>query len=119
MAPTVADPEVAEMQKPYEGMRFECWIERVEPPHLFSFRWHPAAIDPQVDYSHEPTTLVEIALEEAEGGTRVTDTESGFDSVPLERRAQAFAMNEQGWAAQTRLLERYLLAGGESGGGRA
>ena len=80
----------------------------VQPLRSFAFRWHPYAIDPDVDYSREPTTLVEFVLEEAPGGTLLTITESGFDRVPLARRAAAFESNQQGWEAQTRLIEKYL-----------
>ncbi len=107
IVPTKADPEVARSQEPYAGAPFECTIDRVEPTRLFSFRWHPFAVDPAVDYSREPSTLVEFQLEEVTGGTMLTITESGFDQIPLERRAKAFAANEQGWAAQTKLIEKY------------
>jgi len=108
MTPTTVDAGVAEMQKPYEGMRFEITVERIEPETLFSFRWHPAAIDPQVDYSSEPTTLVEFRLEPVGDQVRLTILESGFDQVPLARRAEAFKMNEGGWAAQSMLVQKYI-----------
>ena len=108
IVPTVADPEVAEMQKPHEGMKFDITVERIEPPRKLSFRWHPFAIDKNVDYSKEPTTLVEFVLDEAEGGTLLTITESGFDGIPLERRAQAFKANEGGWEHQAKLVAKYL-----------
>jgi uncharacterized protein YndB with AHSA1/START domain len=108
IVPTKVDAEVAKAQEPHSGMRFEITIDRIEPMRLFSFRWHPGAVEPGVDYSKEPTTLVTFELEEAEGGTRVTITESGFDRLPPERRAKAFGMNEQGWAAQAKLIEKYL-----------
>jgi len=63
-----------------------------------------------VDYSGEPTTLVEFRLEEAPGGTRLTVTESGFDRIPVSRRAEAFRMNDQGWAEQMKNIERYVGA---------
>ena len=75
---------------------------------LFSFRWHPFAMEKDVDYSKEPTTLVAFELEEAPGGTMLKVTESGFDRIPLERRAKAFAANEGGWTAQMKLIEKYL-----------
>ncbi len=105
---TIADPEVAAMQKPYEGTPFEFMVDRIEPMRLFSFRWHPHAVDPAVDYSQEPFTTVVFELEEVAGGTMLTVTESGFDRIPLERRAKAFTSNEQGWAAQMKLIEKYL-----------
>jgi uncharacterized protein YndB with AHSA1/START domain len=113
IVPTQVDAEVAKTQEPYAGKTFECSIDRIEPMRLFSFRWHPYAIEPGVDYSSEPTTLVVFELEEVPGGTRLTITESGFDRIPLERRAKAFASNDQGWAAQTRLLEKYLARAGQ------
>jgi uncharacterized protein YndB with AHSA1/START domain len=108
IVPTKVDPEVAKAQQPYAGMRFEVTVDRIEPMRLFSFRWHPFAIDPEVDYSKEPSTLVVFQLEEAAGGTKLVITESGFDKIPLERRAKAFTANEQGWTAQARLIEKYL-----------
>lgn len=108
MVPTSVDPEVAERQKPYEGMAFEFTVDRVVPQRLFSFRWHPFAVDSGVDYSKEPATLVTFELQEIAGGTMLTVTESGFDRIPLERRAKAFAANEGGWTAQLKLIEKYL-----------
>jgi uncharacterized protein YndB with AHSA1/START domain len=108
IVPTTVDAEVARSQKPYEGTPFEITVDRIEPQRLFSFRWHPYAVDAAVDYSKEPTTLVVFELEEASGGTMLTITESGFDQIPLDRRAKAFASNEQGWTAQAKLIEKYL-----------
>jgi uncharacterized protein YndB with AHSA1/START domain len=106
--PTAVDPEVAKQQAPHEGKAFEITVDRLEPPLHFSFRWHPYAVEPGVDYSKEPTTLVTFQLAEIEGGTRLTITESGFDRIPLERRAQAFTADEDGWEHQSRLIARYL-----------
>lgn len=97
---------------PYKGEEYtwEVTVEQIVPETLFSFRWHPYALDKNVDYSREPTTLVSFELEEAEGGTMLTVTESGFDRVPLARRAQAFQMNERGWEHQIHAIDRYLSA---------
>jgi uncharacterized protein YndB with AHSA1/START domain len=94
----------------YEHVTMEITIERIEPERLFSYRWHPYAIDPAVDYSGEPTTLVEFRLEEVAGGTELTVTESGFDRIPAARRAEAFRMNDQGWAEQLKRIERHVSA---------
>ncbi len=75
---------------------------------MFSFHWHPYAIDPQVDYSHEPPTLVEFHLEAIATGNRLTVTESGFDAIPAARRDEAFRMNSQGWAIQVERIEKYV-----------
>lgn len=107
--PTKVNAEVANAQKPYEGLPFEITIEKMEPERLFSFRWHPFAIERGVDYSAEPTTLVVFALEEVPGGVMLTVTESGFDQIPLARRAKAFTANEQGWGMVVKLVEEYLV----------
>jgi uncharacterized protein YndB with AHSA1/START domain len=108
IVPTAADAEVAKAQQPYEGMRFEITVDRIEPERLFSFRWHPFAIDPNVDYSKEPTTLIVFTVDETKDGVLLTVTESGFDQIPLERRAKAFTANEGGWTLQMTLIEKYL-----------
>lgn len=95
----------------YEHLTIEVRVERIEPERYLAFRWHPGAVDPGVDSSSEPTTLVEFRLEDADGGTRLTIVESGFDRIPLHRRAEAFRMNEQGWAEQTRNIERHVSHG--------
>jgi uncharacterized protein YndB with AHSA1/START domain len=108
ISPTTVDAEVAKMQQPYAGTAFEITIDQIEPERIFSFRWHPFAIERDVDYSAEPTTLIVFTLEEVPNGTKLTVSESGFDAVPLARRAQAFTANEQGWAIQMTLIEKYL-----------
>ena len=110
IVPTKVNAEVANAQKPYEGLPFEITIEKMEPERLFSFRWHPFAIERGVDYSAEPTTLVVFALEEVPGGVMLTVTESGFDQIPLARRAKAFTANEQGWGMMVKLVEEYLAS---------
>jgi uncharacterized protein YndB with AHSA1/START domain len=94
----------------YEHVTMDITIERVEPERLFSYRWHPDAVEPGVDYSAEPTTLVEFQLEEVPGGTRLTVVESGFDSIPLARRAKAFEDNEGGWTVQLENVARHVSA---------
>ena len=92
----------------YEHIVMEVFIERVVPERLLSWRWHPAAIDPAVDYSQEPTTLVVFELEEGDGGTLLRVVESGFDNVPLARRATAFRMNSSGWDEQMKNIEKHV-----------
>ena len=110
IVPTTADSEVAKLQEPHEGKAFEITIGRMEPMRYFSFRWHPFAVEPEVDYSNEPTTLVEFTLEEQSEGVLLTVTESGFDQIPIARRARAFTANEAGWSHQIKLIEKYLIA---------
>jgi uncharacterized protein YndB with AHSA1/START domain len=92
----------------YEHVTMEIAIERMEPERLFSFRWHPYAVDPAVDYSQEPTTLVEFELRETAEGTHLTVVESGFDRIPPGRRAEAVRMNDAGWAEQVRNIDAHV-----------
>jgi len=94
----------------YEHIKWEAIVQKMEPERLFSFTWHPAAVDPKMDYSKEPQTLVEFRLEKTADGTRLTVTESGFDKIPAGRRPEAFRMNEGGWAEQMKNIERYLAS---------
>jgi uncharacterized protein YndB with AHSA1/START domain len=105
---TAVDAEVAKAQKQHEKIPFEITVDLMEPERLFSFRWHPDAVEPGVDYSHEPTTLITFTLEDAPGGTLLTVKESGFHQIPLGRRAKAFTANEQGWGVVVKLFEKYL-----------
>jgi uncharacterized protein YndB with AHSA1/START domain len=108
ITPTEVDPEVAQLQEPHRGKSFDWSVEQIEPESLIALRWHPFAVEPGVDYSKEPTTLIVFELETVPGGTELTITESGFSKIPLERRAKAFAANEGGWQHQAKLLEKYL-----------
>jgi len=105
---TAVDADVAKAQKAHADIPFEITVDRMEPERLFSFRWHPFAVERGVDYSAEPTTLVVFELEDVADGVMLTISESGFDRIPLERRAKAFTMNEQGWSAMVTLIEKYL-----------
>jgi uncharacterized protein YndB with AHSA1/START domain len=107
IVPTKVDSEVAKSQEPYSGTPFEVHVERVEPMRLLSFRWHPYIVEP-ADFAKEPMTLVTFELRDAPGGTELTITESGFDRIPPERRAESFTRNDEGWTAQTKLIAKYL-----------
>lgn len=108
IVPTQVDPEVAKLQEPHVGKPFRIVVEEIEPMNRFAFRWHPAAVDPNTDYSQEPMTLVAFEFADVGGGTLLTITESGFDQIPLERRTKAFQANDGGWTHQTKLIEKYL-----------
>lgn len=105
--------------KNYEHITMTLWIEAMEPERLFSFRWHPYAIEAGVDYSAEPTTLVSFTLEDAAAGTRLMIVESGFDAIPESRRAKAFSMNSAGWEGQAKNIAKFLADGATDGGVRS
>ncbi len=92
----------------YEGTPFELAVERMEPPSLFSWRWHPYAIEPDVDYSAEEPTLVVCRLDETSGSTALSVEESGFDAIPAARRGEAYRMHQEGWGEQMKSIARYL-----------
>jgi hypothetical protein len=89
-------------------MLWNVLVERVEPERVFSFRWHPYAVERHIDYSQEPTTLVLFELEDMDGGTLLKVTESGFDHIPQERRLKAFRMDSRGWDEQMNNIEEFL-----------
>lgn len=92
----------------YEHVKWEAVVQKMEAERLFSFTWHPHAIDPKIDYSKETPTLVEFRLEKTASGTLLTVTESGFDKIPVGRREEALRKNEGGWTAQMKNIESYV-----------
>jgi uncharacterized protein YndB with AHSA1/START domain len=103
--------QVARGQVLYPGYEHVVWqavVQRIEPERLFSFTWHPYAVDPKVDYSTETPTLVEFRLEKSADGTLLKLTESGFDKIPADRRSEAFLRNDNGWTAQMKNIESYV-----------
>ncbi len=93
----------------YEHLKWNATVKAMEPERLFSFTWHPYAVDPDADYSAEPPTLVEFKLEPTPaGGTLLTVVESGFSKIPAGRRAEAFRMNEGGWAEQMKNIAAHV-----------
>jgi uncharacterized protein YndB with AHSA1/START domain len=108
IVPTTVDAGVAERQEAHAGVKSIWQIVAIEPQRRFAYRWHPFAIDPDVDYDREPTTLVEFTLSETPDGVRLTIVESGFDAISEARRNASFEANSEGWAIQTDLVRRYL-----------
>ncbi|OOG49097.1 SRPBCC family protein [Rhodanobacter sp. C01] len=94
----------------YEHLLWDVLVERVEPERALSFRWHPYAVDPAVDYSREIATLVLFELEDVEGGTLLRLVESGFDNIPASRRLEAFRMNSGGWDQQMKNIEKHVAS---------
>jgi uncharacterized protein YndB with AHSA1/START domain len=92
----------------YEHLKWTAVVQKMEPERLFSFTWHPYAVDPKIDYSKETPTLVEFRLEKTENGTLLLLTESGFEKIPSERRFEAFRMNDGGWTQQMNNIESYV-----------
>jgi uncharacterized protein YndB with AHSA1/START domain len=95
----------------HEHVWFDIVIERMEPQDMLSYRWHPYAVDPAVDYAKEQPTLVTFTLKDAPGNaTLLKVVESGFDNVPPHRRLQAFRMNSRGWEMQMNNIVRHVSA---------
>jgi uncharacterized protein YndB with AHSA1/START domain len=94
----------------YEHVKWEAVVQRMEPEQLFSFTWHPYSVDPKIDYSKEPSTLVEFRLEKTPDGTLLRLTESGFEKIPVDRRREAYRMNEGGWSEQVKNIENHVTS---------
>ena len=91
-----------------EHLVMEVRVVKMEAERLFSFQWHPYAVDPKMDYSNEPPTLVEFTLEPTAAGVLLRVTESGFDALPPGRRDEAFRMNAGGWTVQLKNIEAHV-----------
>jgi len=105
---TTVDEEVADLQRPHAGARATWQIVAVEPSRRLAYRWHPFAVDADVDYAVEPTTLVEFTVSPTLDGVLLSIVESGFDAIPAARRSAAFEANSGGWAKQVELVRKYL-----------
>lgn len=92
----------------YEHLPWKVEVQKIQPEKLFSFTWPPYAVDPATDYANEPPTLVEFKREKTTNGPLLRVTESGFDALPSDRRAEAFRMNESGWTEQMKNIAAYL-----------
>lgn len=92
----------------YEHLQWEAVVQKMEPEQLFSFTWHPYAVNPDFDYSKETPTLVEFKLEKTMNGTLLLLSESGFDKIPPDRQVEAFPRNDGGWAEQMKNIESYV-----------
>lgn len=96
--------------KGYEHLVWDVTIECMEPEHLFSWRGHAHPLEPGPDASDEPTTLVVFEFEEIAKGTLLRITESGFDRIPLARRAAMYRGNGAGWEVQMKAIARHVDA---------
>lgn len=90
------------------GVSFDMRIERMDAETYFAFRWHPYDVGPGADFDSEPTTLVEMRIEDVDGGTVLTLVESGFDSIPADRRVECFGRNEGGWKIQMENIRHHI-----------
>ena len=108
IVPSTVNAEITRAEKSQQGVVFDITVEKIEPERLFSFRWHPHAVKRGFDYLSEPTTLVVFTLEEVADGVMLTITESGFDRIPLARRAEAFLANDEGWSMMVKAIGDYL-----------
>ena len=106
---TVGEPSTGHMTNPgYEHLAWSAEVVAIEPMSRFAYRWRPYALDPDTDYSSEPTTLVEFTLTPTGTGTHLTVVESGFDGIPAERREEAYRMNDGGWTKQMQNIAAHV-----------
>lgn len=92
-----------------DSVWFDVVVERLEPQSVFSYRWHPYAVDPAINYSEEQPTLVVFTLKDAPNqATLLSVVESGFDNVPAHRRLEAFRMHTNGWEAQLKNVANHV-----------
>ena len=94
----------------HAGQRWPVRIVELSRPERVVWQWHPGQVDPTRDYSREPRTTVTFTLEPSDRGTRLSVSETGFDAIALERRAQAYSDNSQGWSEVVVWLQKYVEA---------
>ncbi len=92
----------------FEHVQWHAVVKEMKSEQLFSFTWHPYAVDPKIDYASEEPTLVEFRLEKIAAGTLLVITESGFENIPAHRRLEALRMNDGGWTQQVKNIEQYV-----------
>jgi uncharacterized protein YndB with AHSA1/START domain len=82
-------------------------VERVEPPHFFSFRW---AVDPGREIDEGNSTLVEFSLRAEQDSTRLTVVETGFQGLarPEDEKQRHFDSHRRGWELELGELEEYV-----------
>jgi uncharacterized protein YndB with AHSA1/START domain len=86
-----------------------AWVEKVEPPHSFSFRWaRPVDDEPRKGNS----TLVEFTLSAEGESTRLRVVESGFQELDWSEDEKATYAEEkrQGWDFELGELREYVSA---------
>ena len=64
--------------------------------------------DPKRTTRESPHTLVVFEHERRPGRTLLKVVESGFDALPVSRRADAWRMNDEGWAIEMKNIERHV-----------
>lgn len=81
-------------------------VERVEPPHLFAFRW---AYEMEIAPEEGKSTLVEFILTPAGADTRLKIVESGFAALDVtdEQRIRRVEGNAEGWQQHLDRLRAY------------
>jgi uncharacterized protein YndB with AHSA1/START domain len=81
-------------------------VERLDPPHFFSFRW----CDPDGDDPTEANApLVEFSLEAQGGSTRLRLVESGLEKIArsADEKETYFAEHTSGWTHFAERLRDY------------
>jgi uncharacterized protein YndB with AHSA1/START domain len=84
----------------------QTYIEAMQPYSYFAFRWIPGGSDFVGDVLTVPNTLVEFRIEETDGVSLVTMTESGFAKLPLEVAKSSFEQNSNGWVYMLDRLDK-------------
>jgi uncharacterized protein YndB with AHSA1/START domain len=85
-------------------------VERVEPPHFFSFRW---VVVHGAELADDNSTLVEFSLSAEGESTRLTVVESGFQDLagPDDEKQSHFDGHTRGWKIELDHLDEYVAGG--------
>ena len=99
-----------------EGLAWLAHVERMDEPELFAMRWYADPVnadEPAEKIAALPTMMLEFRLRALPaGGTHLTITESGFSSLPPDRRDEVMRGNTNGWDIQAQNIQAYLVEHG-------
>ncbi|MEZ5162248.1 MAG: SRPBCC domain-containing protein [Fimbriimonadaceae bacterium] len=83
-------------------------VKEINPEDRVAFQWHPGEDCPIDTYPREEMTTITFELLEQGDGTSLVMVESGFDRVPLSRRAKCLELNTGGWDYELKELVEVL-----------
>lgn len=88
----------------------DCYliIKEISPEDRIAFQWHPGEDCPIDAFPREEMTTITFELFEQGDGTNLVLVESGFDRVPMSRRARCLELNSEGWDYELKELADFL-----------
>jgi uncharacterized protein YndB with AHSA1/START domain len=110
--PTAVEGNIEAGERPIfdfgEYGKNQLYIVATNPYEYFAYKWIPGSSHFLGDVFSKAHTLVEFYIEETDGVSTLTLTESGFSDLPVELAEKALSDNTGGWEYMLGRLEKYL-----------